>query len=75
MLSHLPSSQHVNIRFSAAPDFGATIALFDISGRQVLSREIQSDNVVLQLDKLQSGTYFVRIPVNSGVITRKLVKR
>ncbi len=70
-----PASQHVNVRFSSSPDFGTSIALLDISGRKVLSQEIHSDNVVIRLESLQSGTYFVKIPVNSGYLTRKLVKR
>jgi hypothetical protein len=70
-----PASKFVTIRFSSLPDFGTSISLLDISGRKVLSQEIQSDNVVINLENLQPGTYFIKIPVISGHLTRKLVIR
>jgi len=70
-----PATDNVNIRFSAMPEIGAAISIFDISGKQLISRVIESDITVMNIENLKSGVYFVKIPVKGGIATRKLIKR
>jgi hypothetical protein len=70
-----PASSNVNIRFSAMPEFGATISVFDMSGKRLITKEVETDMTVMNIESLQAGTYIIQVPVNGRIIPRKLIKR
>ncbi|MGM0407484.1 MAG: T9SS type A sorting domain-containing protein, partial [Bacteroidota bacterium] len=70
-----PAQNYVNIRFSSMPDTDTKILLFDISGRQMLALEAQSNLEVINLDELSSGIYLIKTGVKNRMETHKLIKR
>lgn len=51
-----------------------SMMLFDISGRYILSAEVNNKTFVLDMSKLARGIYFVRATTANGIVTRKIIK-
>jgi len=69
-----PFNESVSIRFEQTGDY--SVVLYDMTGKQLLSREIVSDNQLElnNLEMLAKGQYLLRITGNNGSVTQKLVK-
>ncbi|MDP4224352.1 MAG: T9SS type A sorting domain-containing protein, partial [Bacteroidota bacterium] len=51
-----------------------SIELFDISGRLLLSGKVNSKVFELDMGRYPRGIYFIRAIIETGAITRKIVK-
>jgi photosystem II stability/assembly factor-like uncharacterized protein len=75
-LSPNPTSGHITIRGAAESVLHVSVA--NVLGSEVASsgdREPGSGEISLDLSKLPSGTYFVRITTPEGMVMRKVVKK
>ena len=52
-----------------------SVEVYDMMGALVMSLKDQADKVELSVGDLTIGTYFVRMATQSGVATRKFVKK
>lgn len=52
---------------------GADLRMFDISGRMVYTRQINTDNERLELDRFDSGLYLIQFELNGKTISSKLI--
>ena len=68
-----PSSGNVSIRFLNLPEDGADIHIFDISGKQIFNRKIQTNIEVLNIENLPAGVYFIKTLLNKKNTTTKLI--
>ncbi|WP_395061880.1 S8 family serine peptidase [Flavobacterium sp.] len=53
----------------------STIALFDLQGRQILTKETSEVNSSFNIENLQDGIYLVTIENTLGSITKKIILR
>jgi len=67
-----PTKGTVNISIPALID-KATINLFDIQGRKILSKETNQVNTSFGIENLQDGIYLVNIENEEGSITKKII--
>lgn len=67
-----PSKGIVNVTIPSLSET-ATIRLFDIQGRQILSKETNQVDTSFEIQDLQDGIYLVNIGNNQGSITKKIV--
>ncbi|MFK5878886.1 MAG: endonuclease [Flavobacteriaceae bacterium] len=52
-----------------------TIAIFDILGKQILKDEISRDDNQIDISRLNSGIYLIRLQTENGSATKKFIKR
>lgn len=69
-----PTKGIVNVAIPSLTD-RATIKLFDLQGRQILSKETNQVNTTFGIENLQDGIYLVNIENNQGSITKKIILR
>ena len=69
-----PTKGIVNVSIPALTD-KATINLYDLQGRQILSKETNQVNTSFGIENLQDGIYLVNIQNDLGSITKKIVLR
>ncbi len=53
----------------------AYISIFDLSGRLLLSKSANSNNVIFNLSSLNTGTYILKIVNKNNVTVRKIIKK
>ncbi len=51
------------------------ISVFDILGKQVLRSQISRDNNQIDISRLNSGMYLIRLQTENGSATKKFIKR
>ena len=68
-----PTDNQINI--SSPSTYLKTIEVFDVRGRR-LSEEIDEEQnfVTLDVNKLETGIYFVKIDTEAGSVTKKIIK-
>ena len=64
-----PASSVINIRTEGMQH----ICIFDITGKQVIDKEVASDYETIDISMLKASAYTVRITTNSGIVVRNLV--
>ena len=69
-----PTKGIVNVAIPALTDM-ATINLYDLQGRQILSKETNQVYTTFGIENLQDGIYLVNIQNDMGSITKKIVLR
>lgn len=69
-----PTKGIVNVSIPALTD-KATINLYDLQGRQILSKETNQVDTSFGIENLQDGIYLVTIQNDLGSITKKIVLR
>jgi subtilisin-like proprotein convertase family protein/predicted secreted protein len=69
-----PTKGIVNVSIPELTD-KATINLYDLQGRQILSKETNQVNTSFGIENLQDGIYLVNIQNDLGSITKKIVLR
>lgn len=69
-----PTKGIVNVAIPALTDT-ATIKLFDLQGRQILSRETNQVNTSFGIENLQDGVYLVNIENDEATVTKKIILR
>ncbi|PIY06097.1 MAG: hypothetical protein COZ21_03320 [Bacteroidetes bacterium CG_4_10_14_3_um_filter_31_20] len=68
-----PASDNLNFKYSGPDNFKGIIKLYDLSGREMLSYNIMSNNEVIPLIKLKAGMYIAEINGNHLQLSRKLI--
>lgn len=72
-LKIFPNPASNNITFAIANDNFSNLAIYDVSGRIILSSEnVNSNEIRLNVSKINSGVYFAKIKSNTG---RTFVKK
>lgn len=66
-----PAVDHVIL--SSRVDFGY-IEIFNVHGKRVLSRDVNSRVIKIDVSSLPGGIYFVQTWFNNRIITRKIIK-
>lgn len=72
-----PTSDKVNIILTQTnvDNQEATLILFDMTGRQVLTQRTTSDNLQLDLSNLAKGVYLLTVQSNHAVYQEKIVRQ
>lgn len=70
-----PTNQHLNINYSTISESELNIAVYDISGKQVIFSDEVKNNVgphqlQLETEKLDAGIYFLNL--SNGISTKKI---
>ena len=69
-----PASDKVTIRFSTMPEMGTKIELTDITGKQLIIREVQSTQEILNIQSHPAGMYLVKTIYGNNYNVNKLIK-
>ncbi|WP_293892404.1 S8 family serine peptidase [Flavobacterium sp.] len=69
-----PTKGIVNVSIPALTD-KATINLYDLQGRQILSKETNQVYTSFGIENLQDGIYLVNIETDLGSVTKKIILR
>jgi hypothetical protein len=69
-----PTKGIVNIAIPALTD-KATITLFDLQGRAIMTKETNQVYTSFGIENLQDGVYLVNIANDEGSVTKKIVLR
>jgi hypothetical protein len=67
-----PASTMVTLRVSEQL-VGSTVSIVDVNGRVVMSEELNSQTLTLDLSEMAKGAYFVRITGDQATAVRKLI--
>lgn len=70
-----PASNMVTVQYSNASNTTATIAVYDLQGKQVLQQEatIENNQCRISIASLQSGLYLMKITTADASVTKKLM--
>jgi hypothetical protein len=68
-----PARDRVSLQFSKLPESGTQIILLDITGKQLLTQEVESDREILNVSTYAPGIYFVRTTMGSDSRVDKLI--
>jgi len=69
-----PTKGIVNVAIPALSD-KATITLYDLQGRAIMSKNTNQVYTSFSIENLQDGVYLVNIANDQGSITKKIVLR
>ena len=73
-----PFNNHINIDYGAQSGGQAVIRLYDMTGRQVLSKTVNTiagnNNLKLETQNLKPGVYLLKIGNDEGNVGRQLIK-
>jgi len=72
-ISIFPNPVNNYIEISGAEN--SSFILTDISGKQILSQNINSENEQINIQNLNSGIYFVKIITGNNIFTKKIIKK
>jgi hypothetical protein len=70
-----PANNIITIRFSELPDEMVKIIIFDMTGREMLSRIVQNTQETFDIEDLKPGMYLVKTELSNSFRTQKLIKR
>jgi hypothetical protein len=70
-----PATERVTIRFSQLPETGTNIELLDMSGKRLISREVQSAQEVLDMNSYPNGIYLIKTISETNRTLNKLIKK
>ena len=74
-----PCTSELNFIIEQDEASNATINLFDITGKEVISKQVEIyqgfNQVQLNVEILESGIYFYRISTDEGSSTGKIIKK
>jgi parallel beta-helix repeat protein len=70
-----PAKKIVTIQFSTLPEQGTKIAVLDVSGKELIVKEVQSINETLNIGYFPSGIYLAKTQLNNEFRIKKLIKR
>jgi hypothetical protein len=68
-----PTQGILNIRFNGIQNGKTVLTLFDIQGRNILSKQRASDSEILNIENLQDGVYLLSIENGNQKTTKKIV--
>lgn len=61
--------------FTIASEGKYSIQIFDLTGRLVYSNYEASDETTVNISQKPSGIYIIKIVVNNGIVTRRIIKQ
>jgi hypothetical protein len=64
-----------NISIECSGSIMQVIALYDINGRLIQSRKVQSNKVDLSVSGLQSGIYILKVKTADGMAVKRIMKQ
>ena len=67
-----PTTSNWNVK---AKQVIKTIEVFDVLGKSVLTKEVNSANFIIETASLNAGLYFAKLDLDSGTNTIKLIKK
>jgi len=67
-----PTEEQVNLQLPSGANKG-NVKIFDYLGKTLIQRDLNNSNTNLDISKLSSGIYFVRIQSDAKVGTKKLI--
>jgi hypothetical protein len=70
-----PSYGYLNIQLTGYNGTPVDMMMYDLRGRQVMSRQLTSAQTMLDLVDLASGVYVIRLEAEGETMTRKIVKK
>jgi len=53
---------------------GALVTIYDIFGNELLNKDINNSKTIINVDKLTSGIYFLRLTNDKKIEVRKFIK-
>jgi hypothetical protein len=71
-----PAKHSITINYQGSQRLDLGIQIIDILGKQVISTQVSSRNSTIDLTRLVSGTYFVRITdnISGSIVTKRVIK-
>ena len=70
-----PFSESVTIDLGKSPDLSSLLSIYSASGSLILQQKLINTSTSIDLSKLVSGSYLVKVFNNSEIKTMKLIKR
>jgi hypothetical protein len=67
-----PTSDFLNVKIQEGEI--EQILLYNLNGKKVLSKKINKEQSIIDTQNLIRGIYFIKIILDKGIITKKLVK-
>jgi hypothetical protein len=70
-----PATDHVRIMGNGKVNL-AKAQIFDLSGRMIAEKKLQSGANTVMINELPAGTYIVRVETNTGTVyNQKIIKQ
>jgi hypothetical protein len=70
-----PFSESVTIDLGKSPDLSSLLSIYSASGSLILQQKLINTSTSIDLSKLVSGSYLVKVFNNTEIKTMKLIKR
>ena len=71
-----PTDDNVTIKFDNEDDLIQKLLIFDVYGKQILSKEVNSSSINVNLSDYSSGVYLIHCVMNDGsTIIKKVIKK
>ena len=70
-----PATNHVEVSLDPENEVVQTVHVYDVYGKLIHVEETNSNPTNLDISRLASGVYFVRVTSESGEAVKTLVKR
>ena len=74
-LSIYPNPTDDELHIGIGQNVSVNIVISDNTGKEVFNRTVKDQVTTIDMSKLASGIYFVKMDTENGVITEKIVKR
>ena len=70
-----PASDKISLQSAVFSRESTTVVLFDLNGRKLIEKQILqgSEEITVDVNRLQSGVYFCRVTVDNKSVTKKLI--
>ena len=68
-----PATSGVRVELPFTPAQNTQLSITNLSGQEVLRRELTEAITELDINSLNAGIYFLRVQSNNGLVTQKLV--
>ena len=69
-----PSSSHITIETPTTPHKNTFLTIYNLSGQQLIERQITEQQTMVDVSGLPTGVFFVRVVGDEGVMVGKVVK-
>jgi Secretion system C-terminal sorting domain len=68
-----PAQNEITVAYGGVIDGSASLVLYDLMGRVVLSTEISQNTTSIDVSALKNGMYFCKLLMNDASVTRKII--
>ncbi len=70
-----PTTKTIWVENTTAFSNGDFVAIYDLQGRKVILKELNSTNNSIIIQSLKTGIYFLKINTKNGFISKKIIKQ